>query len=414
MIPKGNLERIVRERFHFAAGPGLRGRMWSHVRHIQEEAERTAAAHSEPLRRRSIMKNPLTHLATAAVVMVALILTVVAMREATPVASAADILYQAANAMNGLTSFHVRVEMRTLPSDNFAIIGLDYDFVPIDFWRQYANDNTPSQWRLEEPGRVVVMDGYQSTMLIKDNKHVFETQKLDPEAHWKECLVEVDKVISREAQKATVHATDFVMVREPGDDGREKIIISVEAQATVPETDYLYNQSIETSDHLKIYRFDAETTLLEDIEIYVHDGDRDVLVFRLVEADYNVDLDPALFQLELPEDAVYSTPLEVLPDNARYEAMSPKEAAVALFTACAEEDWDELLKFMGQTDIPDRVKIILGGLEILEIGEAFQSAGSANWFVPYKITLKTGQTRQHNLALRRDAATNRFQLNGGI
>ena len=190
--------------------------------------------------------------------------------------------------------------------------------------------------------------------------------------------------------------------------------ITVEAQAKVPETDYLRNKYIENADHVKIYQFDAETKVLENLEIYIHDGDRDVLVFRVVEAEYNVDLDPELFSLALPDDAIYSMPLETLPDNERYEAMTPKEAATAFFAACAEEDWEELLKFMGRTDVSQRFKDYLGGLEIVEIGEPFQSDSYAGWFVPYQIKLKSGHVKQHNLALRRDNQASRFELDGGI
>ena len=119
----------------------------------------------------------------------------------------------------------------------------------------------------------------------------------------------------------------------------------------MPPTDYLRNKYIENSDHLKIYRFDAQTKLLEDLEIYVHDKGQDVLVFQLVQAEYNTDLDPGLFTLDLPADVIRTVPLAILPDNERYEQMTPKEAATAFFTACAEEDWDELVKFLGQTGV---------------------------------------------------------------
>jgi len=360
------------------------------------------------------MKKRIAQLAAAALVIVALGLGMTVLRESTPVASAAVVFQLAADAMGQLTSFHIRVEMRTPPGDNFSTIGLDYDFVPIDFWRQYTDTPAGNVWRLEEPGRVVVMDGQRSTMLMKSSKRVHEASDLSPERYWRECLVEVDKVMAREAQAATGHPTDFAMSHEPGDDGRDKILITVEAQAKVPEGDYLRNKYIEGSDHLKIYQFDAETKLLENVEIYVHDGDRDVLVFQVVQAEYNIDLDPELFNLVVPEDAIYTKPLEILPDNDRYEVMTPKEAATAFFTACAEENWEELLKFLGQTDVSQRLKDYLGGLEIVEIGEPFQSDPYPGWFIPYQIKLRSGSVKQHNLALRKDNQANRFQLDGGI
>ena len=359
------------------------------------------------------MRSPITKLAAAAVVVVAIVLSVSFLVSSTPSASAVQIFYQAAQAMQELKSFHIRVEMRTPPGDNFANIGLNLKFVPIDFWKQFTADPW-GKWRLEEPGRVVVQDGRLATMLMKGSNLVHESTKLNPEEWWTECLVEVNKVMSREAQKATEQPAQFTSYREPGEDGREKIVISVEAPSKVPPTDYLRNKYIDNSDHLTIYRFDAGTKLLEDLQIYVHDNGKDVVVFRLVQAEYNVDLDPALFQLEPPPDAIRTTTLTILSDNEKYEQMTPKEAAAAFFAACAKEDWNELLKYVGQTAISQGMKDYLGGLEVQELGEAFQSGSYPGWFVPYKIKLKTGHVKQHNLAIRNDNPAHRWELDGGI
>ncbi|MEN6337532.1 MAG: hypothetical protein ABFE01_25040 [Phycisphaerales bacterium] len=359
------------------------------------------------------MKSSIAKLAVAAVILVAVGLSIPMLVRSTATASAAEIFYQAAAAMDGLTSFHIKVQMRTPPHDNFSVIGLDWDFTTIDFWKQSTDDEW-GKWRLEEPGRVVVMDGQKSTMLMKNSNTVHEVQDRNPERYWKECLVEVDKVMAREAQNASQRPAEFTSYRETGADGREMIVVSVEMKSKVPATDHLRNKYIEDSDHLKTYRFNAETKLLEDLEIYVHDAGRDVLVFQLLEAQYNTELDPALFSLELPADVIRTTTMEVLPDNVKYEQMTPKEAATAFFTACSEQNWDELLKYLGQTDVPQMLKDYLGGLEIVSIGEPFQSAGYPGWFIPYEIKLKAGFVKKHNLAIRNDNPAHRYQLDGGI
>ena len=359
------------------------------------------------------MRSPITKLAAAAVVVVAVALSGSFLVKSTPTASAAEIFYQAAEAMNGLTSFHIKVRMRTPPNDNFHHIRLDRDFTEIDFWKQCTDDEW-GKWRLESPGRVVVMDGRTSTMLMKNSMRSTNRRTASPERYWKECLVEVDKVMAREARNASERPTEFTSYRETDPDGREMIVVSVEMPTNVPPTDYLRNKYLESSDHLKIYRFNAQTKLLEDVEIYVHDNGQDVLVFQLVEAEYNIDLDPGLFRLDLPADVIRTVAPEVLPDNEKYEQMTPKEAATAFFTACAEENWDELVKYLGQTGVPQMMKDYLGGLEVLSIGEPFQSAGYAGWFVPYEIKLKSGEIKKHNLALRNDNPAHRFQLDGGI
>lgn len=359
------------------------------------------------------MRNPITRLAAAAIVLVAVALSVSFLVKSTPTATAAEIFYQAAEAMNGLTAFHMKVRMRTPPNDNFHHIRLDLDFTEIDFWKQ-CTDDEQGKWRLESPGRVVVMDGRMSTMYMKHLNEVYESDDRSPERYWTECLVEVGEVMAREAEMAAKRPAGFTSYRETDPNGREMIVVSVEMPTNVPPTDYLRNAYLENSDHLKIYRFNAQTKLLEDLEIYVHDNGKDVLVFQLVQAEYNTDLDPGLFLLDLPADVIRSVPLAVLPDNEKYERMTPKEAAIVFFTACAEEDWDELVKFLGQTGVSQPMKDFLGGLEIISIGEPFQSAKYSGWFVPFEIKLRSGQVRKHNLALKNDNPARRFEIDGGL
>jgi hypothetical protein len=84
------------------------------------------------------------------------------------------------------------------------------------------------------------------------------------------------------------------------------------------------------------------------------------------------------------------TEIKILPDNAKYEKMTPKQAAEAFFKACAEKNWDEVLKFWpmsGMDERFERMKEYLGGLEIVSIGEPYQSGNYPGWYVPYEIKL---------------------------
>jgi hypothetical protein len=57
---------------------------------------------------------------------------------------------------------------------------------------------------------------------------------------------------------------------------------------------------------------------------------------------------------------------------------------------------------------------VIGGVEILSIGEPFQSETYPGWFVPYEIKQRDGHIRKLNLALKRDKKTNRWIVDGGI
>jgi hypothetical protein len=87
---------------------------------------------------------------------------------------------------------------------------------------------------------------------------------------------------------------------------------------------------------------------------------------------------------------MYETDLKILPDNAKYEAMSPKEAAAAFFQACADKNRDEAMKFWyapSDTNSVKRLMKYVGGLQLISLGEPFQTNTYAGWYVPYEIQL---------------------------
>jgi len=101
-------------------------------------------------------------------------------------------------------------------------------------------------------------------------------------------------------------------------------------------------------------------------------------------------------------------------DNEKYAKMTPREAAQNFFTACSQNNWDEMVKYWMASTVDDRMKGYLGGLEIVELGAPFQSGDYPGWFVPYEIRLKSGDTKKHNIAIRNDNPAHRFIVDGGI
>lgn len=359
------------------------------------------------------MKSPITKLAIAAVIIIAVVLSISVFDKSVTTASAAQVLSQAVEAMTNLRSVYIKVQIRTIAHDNFELIGLDYDFVPNEMWKEF--DGTPQgKWRIEKPGRVVVMDGESSVLLIRPNygaKGGVRTGMVG----WLQDLLDVDKIIDRQLQLARKLGWDLELTHEEGEDGYEKLVVTVEAKAQGDFThDYLKNKSISASDNLRIYTFDAETKLLEELEIYVHTEDEDVLVLDITDIEYNQELAPELFELELPEEMIWFEQPKKLVDNVEYEQMTPKEAAIAFFQSCGDENWVEVLKFWGASAVGQRLKADLGGLEIIHIGEPFKSGRYPGWFVPYEIKLKSGQVRKHNLAVRNDNPAKRYMVDGGI
>lgn len=331
---------------------------------------------------------------------------------------AAEVMAQAVEALSGLRSVYLSLNVRGLPRDNFEMIGLDFDFVSHELWKEFGDK---PKWRVEKSGRVVVMDGEASTLLIRDPAPggaggMAARGGVDTGfVTWMKYLLDVDRVLESEMESVELNGWSLELIHDEGSDGTLKLVVVIEALAQGDFTnDWLKNKSISASDHRRVYRFDAETMRLEDLQIWVHGDDRDVLVLDIGKIVYNPELDPGLFVLDLPDDVIWFQQAEVLPDNDAYARLSPAEAARAFFEACAEEDWDEALRFWSASQVDRRMELHLGGLEIIHIGEPFKSGRYPGWFVPYKIKLRSGDIKKHKLAVRNDNPGGRYVVDGGI
>jgi outer membrane lipoprotein-sorting protein len=363
---------------------------------------------------RLIMNSKITRYTAAAVIIIAVVLTVSIFNKTIPTASAAEVLQDAIDAVSDIWSVHMKTRMRTLPKENFSLIGLNYDFVPIEMWKR-TDEQGLMQWRVEKPGRVLLMDGQNTTMLIRPNRGVLNERPVPLGSYdsWSGRLLNVQDLLDNELQKAKDNPDSEVCLWHKEIEGQDKIILEVEVAANVPEGDYLRNSYITGSDHLKVYQFDAKTKLLEGLGVYVHDEDKDVLIFEITEIEYNIEIDDGVFALDLPENMNWYGEPKKVSDNEKYETMTPKEAAETFFQACADENWDEALKFWPGSQIDDRIKESLGGLTIISIGEPFQSEGYARnglgWFVPYEISFRPVE---RNVQLSNANSAGRFVITG--
>ena len=362
------------------------------------------------------MKNPITKLAAAAVIIIALTLSFNLWEKSIPLA-AADILANATEAVTNLHSIHINARMRTLPRDNFAYVSLEHDFVPIEMWKR-TDDMGLVQWRIDKPGRLVLMDGESTVLFIRPDyacKSGPSPNHYPYDSYWCGHILDVNKLLENELSKASQNENaELFMTAEKEIDGSDVLIVDVTVPAKVDKDDYLRNKFVSDSDHRRVYCFDAETNLLKSFEIYVITDNGEVKIFETTNIEYNPPINDSIFTLELSNDVVWDNEPEILPDNDKYENMTPREAATTFFTACAQENWDEYLKFHSQSHVPQRTKDFLGGIEVISLGEPFQSGGYSGWFVPYEIKLRNGQVRKHNLALRKDNPANRWQVDGGL
>jgi hypothetical protein len=328
---------------------------------------------------------------------------------------AAETLAQGAKAVPKIkiSSIHIKGQMRNPPYDNFVYLDPKLDFVPIELWKQFG-ENT--KWRVEKPGRVIVMDGVSTIQLMKPPVNMAIKIPSPTEGAfdtgWLFAFTNVQDLINAQLQSALAQGWDMKLAHEQDKDVK-KLLVTVEAKTNLSAEDYLRNKSIADSDTRRVYRFDAESKRLEAIQIYMHQKDKDVLIFEADKIEYDQPIDPATFSLDLPKDVNWYQEPTKLPDNEKYEKMTPKEAAAAFFEACSKENWDEVQKF-SPMPVDERLKEYLGGLQVISLGEPFQSKGYAGWFVPYEIKFKDGEVHKHNLAVRNDNPTKRYMFDGGL
>jgi outer membrane lipoprotein-sorting protein len=327
---------------------------------------------------------------------------------------AAEALARGAEAVPNPTTVHIVAKMRTLPGDNFSNIDPDRDLVRIEIWRQFGEK---PKWRVEKPGRVIVMDGASTVMLMRPKTAVKLPMPTEGafDSSWMLGLAKVQDMITRQLRSAQAKGWELKTTYETTPAGEKKIVVTVEAKAAVPDSDYLRNKFFDDSDTRRVYRFDAKTQRLEGFDAILHRAGGDVLIWTTEQIEYDQPIDPAVFTLELPKNVNLWKEPERLPDNEKYEKMTPKEAAQAFFEACGREDWNEVEKFWSNVD--ERLKEYLGGLKVVRLGEPFQSKGYAmgkGWFIPYEIELKNGAVKKHNLAMRKDNPAKRYIVDGGI
>ena len=101
-------------------------------------------------------------------------------------------------------------------------------------------------------------------------------------------------------------------------------------------------------------------------------------------------------------------------DDEKYTQITPVEVAQAFFQACADENWQEVLKFHATSRVPQWLRDKYGGLEIISIGEPFKTDEYHGWYVPYEVRLKSGRIKKWNLALRINYKAKCLQFDGGL
>jgi hypothetical protein len=147
--------------------------------------------------------------------------------------------------------------------------------------------------------------------------------------------------------------------------------------------------------------------------------------FVMENFEWNVELDESILEPNIPNDyklrevqknsqQVEQKSSRLITDTEKDEQPMVKEVVKKFFQACSDEDWDEFSILWPGLTPNEMQKTMLGGLEIIHIGEPSKTDDSATWYVPYQIKFKLGGVRKRNLRVRYDETTKRFVACGGL
>jgi hypothetical protein len=333
-----------------------------------------------------------------------LILPMLPIGKRLPKSPGVALLAQSVQAMSSIQTVHITGRIRTLPGDNFELIGPQYDFVPIEIWREYTN---PPRWRVEKPGRVVVMNGQSALLYISATNSAMTGSPGAGFVEWLRPLLDPQSILENELAAAR-HGAAQVAVSES--DGVTTVALRRQAQGNFAN-DWARNRSVPESDHTCVYRFDSGSKLLEGVQVVVSAAGVDAVVAEFTDFRYNEVFPQSLYTVELPADVNWMT--GPAPKPAQVSLNGPKEAAAYFFDALARESWDSVLQVTWETRVPWVVKQAYGGLQVISIGEPFQSGLYPGYFVPYQVRLRDGSTKTFKLAVRNDNPTHRWIIDGG-
>ena len=328
-------------------------------------------------------------------------------------AMAADVMTRGITAASQVTSVHLQGRMRTPPADNFAYIDARTEFVPIELWKEFGG---LKRWRVEKPGRIAVMDGASTLLFIRPDlaRKVSRATSSAFDTDWLHRVADIEQTLSYGLKMAQTKGWKMELTRHTDPSGVVHAVVTIETVSGLGANDYLANKFIGTANLREVFRFDDQSGKLEALQILVRGESDYTLIFETTKIDYDEPLAASVLTMDLPADVRWAG--ETLPPVAnagKYASMTAETAARTFFEACGREDWGEAAAFFHSSP-SDRLRTGLGRLKLLNLGESFTSAAYPGRFVPYEIQLRNGSVRKHNLALKHDAKTGRWYVDGGI
>ena len=314
-------------------------------------------------------------------------------------AKAADIFITSSiEATHLIKSMIIKLKVRTISDDSFALVGTEYPMVDHTIWKSFEN---PVKWRVDKGERVAAFDGKSQYLWLPKSDEGIKAGADINFTEWLQILLDPANILSKE-QKSTKDRGSKLTINESN--GLLNLTITSKARGNFIN-DYCKNKSIEESDNRREYTFNNATKLLKGLKIYILDGKKETLIVEITSIDYDLKLDPSLFVINLPVGMEWKEYTQNYTSDT-YRNITSRHVAELFFGGMAKNNWKLVGEacdfFMSSSEKAKNVKDQYSGLKVIKIGKAFKSGLYPGEFVPYEIRLKTGEIVKHNLAVRND------------
>ena len=325
-------------------------------------------------------------------------------------AKAADIFITSSiEATHRIKSMFIKLRVRTISDDSFALVGTEYPMVDHTIWKSFEN---PVQWRVDKGERVAAFDGKSQYLWLPKTEEAIKAGAEINFTEWLQILLDPANILSKE-QKSTKERGSKLTINEKN--GLLNLTITSKARGNFIN-DYCKNKSIDESDNRREYTFDNASKLLKGLKIYILDGKKETLIVEITSIDYDLKLDPSKFVINLPAGVEWKEYTQNYTSET-FRNITSRRVAELFFAGMARYDWKlvgEACDFFSSTSEKAKgLKDQFGGLKVIKIGEPFKSGLYPGEFVPYEIRLKTGEIVKHNLAVRNDNPRKTWIVDGG-
>jgi hypothetical protein len=378
------------------------------VEMLTSRASRQSPAVARPLNiRKTIMKSPITKLAAAAVIILAVVLSITFLdKSVIPVAYALEQTIQASHTV------------RCLHTKNFVT---SHD-EPMEFWVEFGPSGQLKNMRFNKPAWMTPDDG--ATVIVwKDNKMQMWIEKKNMLATLR------DKEIAEQALKAMEQLDPKLAVerlQREQEQGKAKIEIEEPANKAEPIVVTATSAKEDDSPFQRVVLFvDQATRLVNAVELYALKDGEYYHEATIEYYDYNQPIDAKMFTLDNLPDDVMKIDQTTQGVGLAQGNLTDKEIAVEVvhqfLEALINKDYAKAGRLF--SGVPaERMQKTYGQIRfirIISIGEPTKHALTGELKVPCKIEIeRDGQITiwepEHSYVRQVHGQPNRWEITGGF